>query len=876
MLNAENYTIKRDKKDSNAVNYRFLLEEGMNYAAGYSGKVWTNFNHSDPGVTILQNLCYALTELGYKTALPMKDLLTEADGKIRYKDHFFLPENALTIMPVTEGDFRKLLMNASMLIKQVYFAPVVSGAMHIARQPLIEINPFYSGKVSQAGLCKKVNALLNQYTNLGSVFTDAQCLSQREVALRGDIYLAESASVEKIIAHAFLGLNNVFSVIPEYSSYSELIKKGENPAELLTGPFLDGGYIADSDLSERKLLISIEEITSTLLQFAGVEYVEAFAFTGTVSQKKITLKAEEAALISIFQLLPSNDGLRFFKGGKQLGSVDINKLNQYLKQLMPGQEKQNLAELLPGGEYKHISHYYSFQHQFPAAYGLTDVKGVDAESAVVLQLKGYLMFYDQLMSDYLAQLEALPAVFSFRSGRNRENVVSSTYFTQSIYQVPGARFLLKEAESFVTDANASKSNATNWDLYQKDPRNPYSEILQEGKVPDTQNLERKVNILSHLLARVGQKYPKASLRYTNPLYGDERSDKADHLSESLLHFEEYSANKARGYYQSVLDNKFVSGFERILNSRIGIVSHYRGIIDKILPELDISDSALTITLNGEIIFGRDSLLKDLGRKKQETNQVKVLRSGEEVLAIDLGSSFKNRVPELPVVLSIVKDQLWILDRLVTRQEGFILIDHARLLKSLDLSFGFRKEMGKPYSFEEFSEILTALQNGLKPKKHKIKGVYSIYVRIRKKTCVLFENLKDAVIADQLIKALSDTRIKRPSELVLYAGCDSGKIVIKQETLHTVTACFPSWVPMLQQLSFQQYLVNQMAEIAPAFLKVEALLLDAREMKILMKSYRKWIRKIKLEYNRPDYHISARLQKELQYQAFLILKEFVVK
>ena len=55
-MEASNYTIKRDQVDSDAVNYEKLLEEGMLLAGKYSGEIWTNFNHSDPGITILQNL----------------------------------------------------------------------------------------------------------------------------------------------------------------------------------------------------------------------------------------------------------------------------------------------------------------------------------------------------------------------------------------------------------------------------------------------------------------------------------------------------------------------------------------------------------------------------------------------------------------------------------------------------------------------------------------------------------------------------------------------------------------------------------------------------------------------------------------------------
>lgn len=46
-------------------DFESLKAEGLAYIQQYGGKDWTNLNASDPGVTILEQVCYALTELGY-------------------------------------------------------------------------------------------------------------------------------------------------------------------------------------------------------------------------------------------------------------------------------------------------------------------------------------------------------------------------------------------------------------------------------------------------------------------------------------------------------------------------------------------------------------------------------------------------------------------------------------------------------------------------------------------------------------------------------------------------------------------------------------------------------------------------------------------
>ena len=40
-----------------------------------AGERWSDFNTHDPGITILEALCYAITDLAYRTSLPIPDLI---------------------------------------------------------------------------------------------------------------------------------------------------------------------------------------------------------------------------------------------------------------------------------------------------------------------------------------------------------------------------------------------------------------------------------------------------------------------------------------------------------------------------------------------------------------------------------------------------------------------------------------------------------------------------------------------------------------------------------------------------------------------------------------------------------------------------------
>ena len=67
--------IKSDNYSTKSQRYDELLKEGIEWIQRFSGNNWTDYNYHDPGVTLLEQLCYALTDLGYRTNFPIEDLL---------------------------------------------------------------------------------------------------------------------------------------------------------------------------------------------------------------------------------------------------------------------------------------------------------------------------------------------------------------------------------------------------------------------------------------------------------------------------------------------------------------------------------------------------------------------------------------------------------------------------------------------------------------------------------------------------------------------------------------------------------------------------------------------------------------------------------
>lgn len=107
---SRNYIIKNASL-KRSQDFDALRKEGVEHIARLSNALWTDYNLHDPGITILETLCYAITDLGYRTTYPMRDLLTvlDAKGVAKNDSDFHTARAILTTYPVTFDDLRKVL-----------------------------------------------------------------------------------------------------------------------------------------------------------------------------------------------------------------------------------------------------------------------------------------------------------------------------------------------------------------------------------------------------------------------------------------------------------------------------------------------------------------------------------------------------------------------------------------------------------------------------------------------------------------------------------------------------------------------------------------------------------------------------------------------
>ncbi|ALL06184.1 hypothetical protein AQ505_12200 [Pedobacter sp. PACM 27299] len=521
-------------------DYRALKDKGLAYIQLHSGHEWSNLNNVDPGVTILEQVCYALTELGYCNDFPVADILTGADGNLELKDQFYLPEEILTSTPLSIADYRKCLIDGLIGVSNAVIIPIPcpfgsgNGVYQVYLQPYPSLT-----LEERKTLCAAAYVYLNKWRNLGERFLIPLCLDDDWYTIAGRIEIQEETALNEILIQLQQQVQQAIfpQVVPV--GYDVLERHGMQADEIFNGPLLQCGWIPNSALGEKKDQLQLIKLQQLMLNVAGLKQVSHLVFDQHPAAQEIQTGSTQ--LLRIDWVASLQAGLEIYCKDKRL------VVTAHLRSLSAGRTppgdpglifgtSPNVRTSVPIGKFRDINSYYSIQHTFPEIFAVGEDAIVDGATdfqiAQSRQLKGYLTLFDQVLANQFSQLANLGTLFSFKNASSGtpsdasffyetksrlEHIPSEypvpylafsvSYFYQSLYSVPHIRPLLKDNEiySFSLDAETEKELAYNsWLAYKKDPYNAYIKGLMDIMEEEPTNLVRRNEMLNHLLARHGE------------------------------------------------------------------------------------------------------------------------------------------------------------------------------------------------------------------------------------------------------------------------------------------------------------------------------------------------------------------------------------
>ncbi|MFT3795823.1 hypothetical protein [Flavobacterium sp.] len=517
-------------------DFAALKKEGIAYIQNVNGSDWTNLNASDPGVTILEQLCFALTELGYCANFPIQDLLTHQNGELMVKDLFYLPDEIFTTAPVTIDDYRKYIIDAFPLVENVVVLALQSRQRYIKGKYAVylSIDPKVTDTAVVSALCRSVFYHLHQCRNLGELFLVPQPLQRLTCALNGQLEVANARDIPKIMSQLQHDLRQFVFPKALQQDEQQLTRKNQGTDEIFNGPDLKNGWFDKQGLGAKIDVVHLRDLTNIILGVAGITAVRDLKIAGT-TDNTVQCNPQELLVFDLSQLLVSG---KQTPTAQTLESATSNLFHDY--QQMGTHASFGASEKkrqdLPQGQFRDINAYYSIQNTFPSIYAVganaIDANASDFQIAQSRQLKGYLTLFDQVLANQFSQLANIPRLFSFKnslcgtpsdlqklyarkSQTERENTeypvpfltFSPTYFYQSLYEVPDIKPLLKSGEVVYYDSGLqSKSEALHhyWKAYQQNPYNQYIKGLMDLMEDEAVNLDRRNNMLDHLLARHGE------------------------------------------------------------------------------------------------------------------------------------------------------------------------------------------------------------------------------------------------------------------------------------------------------------------------------------------------------------------------------------
>jgi hypothetical protein len=570
-------------------DYNFLRAEGIRLIEQLSGKVWTNYNSHDPGITLLEALCYTLTDLGYRTSFNISDILAPDAEEPDWSAVFYTSKQILPSNPVTLSDFRKLIIdtdgikNAWIDVSNEYEVLIYLNAKEKAAQTdpesyqldyssssdneplrirgLYKITVDYDEDIiagnKQPIVDEIVRKKLNVHRNLCEDFLSIKPVNYEYFTMEAEVQLWEGFDIEHVNAKIFQVIHNFFSPSIKFYTLEQMLERGYTAEEIFEGPALKNGFIDTRELekSERYMDIHLSDIIKLISDIPGViavkkcvfpiETQSAFSdFTQWITNVKEKERAPKLDLEkSTVSFVRSGDRHRTGKE-KIPDKKRVKDIYNFLQSETRSSKIKGLVNdvPVPRGEFMNIAEYYPFQYSLPASYGMQEqITGQDVDNSFIeaainelkakekdtslrisqhaeildlvafdsfgksltslktieefnqlkenylsvqvnkygkrgrqiLQLRGFLMFFEQIMADYLSQLANISRLFSFDSS------IEQTFYPQALQNIYDMGMLIINSKIY---------------------RENNLKLIETEK----QFLKKRSDILNHLMARFGE------------------------------------------------------------------------------------------------------------------------------------------------------------------------------------------------------------------------------------------------------------------------------------------------------------------------------------------------------------------------------------
>ena len=437
-MNSFSSTISSAPRSEPGLNPENLKQQALTLIQQYAGSSWTDHNTHDPGITILEVLSFVVTDLSYRLAFPLKDLLQPADSSedLRY---FWHQREVLPSAPTTLHDWQSLAVDLRG-VKKAWLSDAPGQPSEFGVKNIELQTEFWWPIEQRRELAEAVRRRLVAKRSVGDDIEQIVFRPQRPIALQLSLVLKPGAVVEDVVISVLQRLADTISPAVEQASPESESTLGLSAEQIFDGPLLENGIILDkSSLSKQapeKLYAS--DLIAEVLKEEQVQQLRSLRFAREPGATDDGAADPWSEVVGDCQTLALDlagtlQRLEVDIGGHKLNLNEACRLSilQTLRERALTVQSEvasehgdettlsTAAETALQGRYRRLKRYRSLQKEFPQVYGLADVEIPKSETAQrraqIRQLQGFLLLFDQVLTNQFQQLEQIRQLLSLPS-----------------------------------------------------------------------------------------------------------------------------------------------------------------------------------------------------------------------------------------------------------------------------------------------------------------------------------------------------------------------------------------------------------------------------------------------------------------------------
>ncbi|PUB17388.1 hypothetical protein [Yoonia sediminilitoris] len=237
---------------------------GIAAAQKLSGNIWTDYNLHDPGVTLLEQTAFALTEIAYQSDHNVRDLLTRQAQETDYGQlALFAPAEVLTSLPVTLRDIAGILSDITGVERVFTRNGPALGLVSL----LIVPAELTTSDAERNTLVEQVRATFDKHRLLCSDVHAVEIATPQPVQLRGTLQIDPLGDPDAIAAEVIFRTKHVLRGIkPSHLNQLQGATRNDafrDPSALLPAllPEASGAKQLDVILTAIKSIPFVQEVT---------------------------------------------------------------------------------------------------------------------------------------------------------------------------------------------------------------------------------------------------------------------------------------------------------------------------------------------------------------------------------------------------------------------------------------------------------------------------------------------------------------------------------------------------------------------------------------------------------------------------------------